>query len=178
MRNFFKQALYLKNQNLAVENNLIRKRDNLKKWLLAITKYGGEIQEDLNAIVGYDEKFTNALVRHSLDLKEEAVFRNPNQINIMFRDMKESDLVNPVIGQLASQVKASKLTDYELTKKILQKGEVDESKLRLDKLKYRIPKDDDDDDTKPRVSGSSGGTADPPRPPKTSQQELKLSYKQ
>ena len=29
---------------------------------------------------------------------------------------------------------ASKLTDYELTKKLLQKGEVDELKLRLDKL--------------------------------------------
>ena len=50
--------------------------------------------------------------------------------------MKKFDLVNPVIGKLASQVKASKLTDYELTKKILQKGEVDELQLRLDKFKY------------------------------------------
>ena len=36
--------------------------------------------------------------------------------------MKKFDQVNPVIGKLASQVKASKLTDYELTKKLLQKG--------------------------------------------------------
>ena len=71
------------------------------------------------------KKFTNAIVRHSLDLKDEIVFRNPNPINVMFYDMKKSDLVNPAIGKLASQVKASKLTDYELTKKILQKVEVD-----------------------------------------------------
>ena len=87
--------------------------------------------------------------------------------------MKKFDLVNLEIGKLASQVKASKLTDYELTKKILQKGEVDELQLRLDKFKYGIPKDDDDD-TKPGSGGSSGGTPGPgpPRPPKTPQQEI------
>ena len=116
---------------------------------MATSNYGDEIPEDLNAIVGYDEKFTNAIVRHSLDLKNEAIFHNPNPINVTFHDMRKFDLVNPVIGRLASQVKASKLTDYELTKKFLHKGEVDELQLRLDKLKYGILKDDDDDDTKP-----------------------------
>ena len=38
--------------------------------------------------------------------------------------MKKIDLVNPVIGKLATQVKASKLTDYELTKKLLHQGEL------------------------------------------------------
>ena len=37
--------------------------------------------------------------------------------------MKKIDLVNPVIGKLATQVKASKLTDYQLTKKLLEQGE-------------------------------------------------------
>ena len=135
--------------------------------MLVTSKYGDEIQEDLNAIVGYDEKFTNAIVRHSLDLKDEVIFRNPNPINVTFYDMKKFDLVNPVIGELPSQVKASKLTDYELTKKILQKGEVDELQLRLNKLRYSIPKDDDDD-TKPGSGGGSGGTPGPgaPRPSK------------
>ena len=141
--------------------------------MLATSKYGDEIQEYLNAIVGYDEKFTNAVVRHSLDLKDEVIFHNPNPINVTFHDMKKFDLVNPVICKLASQVKASKLTDYELTKKILQKSEVDELQLRLDKFKYSIPKDDDDD-TKPESGGGSGGAAGPgpPRPPKTPQQEI------
>ena len=54
--------------------------------------------------------------------------------------MKNFDLVNPVIGKLASQVKASKLTDHELTKKILQKGEADDLQRRLDRLKYGVKK--------------------------------------
>ena len=92
-----------------------------------------EDQEDLNAIVGFDEKFNNATVRRTLDLKDQAIFRNLNPINMTFHDMKKFDLVNPVIGKLASQVQASKLTDYQLTKKLLQHGEIDESQLRLDK---------------------------------------------
>ena len=39
--------------------------------------------------------------------------------------MKKFDLVNPVIGKLATQVQASKFTDYQLTKKILEQGEND-----------------------------------------------------
>ena len=94
--------------------NLIRNRDDLKKWLLATSNYGNKIQQDINAIVGHDEKFNNVIVIHALDLKDEAIFRNPNPINVNFYDMKKFDEVNPVIGKLASQAKASKQTDYEL----------------------------------------------------------------
>ena len=126
--------------------NVIKNRDDLKKWLLATGEYGNEIEDDLNAIVRCDEKINNAIVRHSLDLKDEAIFHNPNPINVTFHDMKKVDLVNPVIGKLATQVKASKLTDYQLTKNILQQGGIDELQLRLDKLKYGLKKDDGDDD--------------------------------
>ena len=140
---YLKEVPHLTNKNPATENNLLnlkRNRDDLKKWLLSTGKYGNEIQDDLNAIVGYDKKFNNEIVRNSLDLKDEAIFRNPNPINVTFHDMKKFDLVNPVIGKLATQVKASKLTDYQLTKKILQQGEIDELQLRLDKLKYGVKK--------------------------------------
>ena len=83
-------------------------------------------------------------MRHLLDLKDEAIFHNPNPINVTFYDMKKFDLVNPMIGKLSTQVKASKLTDYQLTKKNLQQGEIDELQLRSDKLKYGVEKDDDD----------------------------------
>ena len=119
---YLKEVSYLTNKNPTVENNLLnllRNRDDLKKWLLATGEYGNEIQEDLNAIVGFDEKFNNAIVRRALDLKDQAIFRNPNPINVTFHDMKKFGLVNPVIGKLASQVQASKLTDYQLTKKLL-----------------------------------------------------------
>ena len=86
--------------------------------------------------------------------------------------MKKFDQVNPVIGKLASQVKASKLTDYELTKSILQKGEGDKLQLRLNKLKYGVPKDDDDDSKKSGCGDGSDGTSGTPRPPKTPQQEM------
>ena len=145
---YLKEVPHLTNNDPDIENNLInviKNRDDLKKWLLATGEYGNEIQDDLNAIVGYDEKFNNAIVRHSLDLKDEAIFRNPNPINVTFHDMKKFDLVNLVIGKLATQVKASKLTDCQLRKKFCSKVLIDELQLRLDKLKYGIKKDDDDD---------------------------------
>ena len=97
--------------------DVFNNRDDLNIWLLATSDYGDEIQEDLNAIVGYDEKFNNVIVRHALDLKNEAIFRNPNPLNVTFQDVKKFDLVHRVTGKLATQVKASKLTEYELTKK-------------------------------------------------------------
>ena len=120
---YLKEVPYLTNKNPTLENNLsnlLRNRDDFKKWLLATGEYGNEIQEDLNAIVSFDEKFNNAIVRRALDLKDQAIFCNPNPINVTFHDMKKFDLLNPVIGKLASQVQASKLTDYQLTKKLLQ----------------------------------------------------------
>ena len=63
--------------------NPIRNRDDLK-LLLATSNYGDEIQQDLNAIVGHNEKFNNAIVRHALDLKDEAISLNPNPINVTF----------------------------------------------------------------------------------------------
>ena len=74
--------------------------------------------------------------------------------------MKKIDLVNPVIAKLATQVKASKLTDYEL-KKFLKKGEVDEIQQRLDRLKYGANKGDNNDDDKPGPGGVNGGTPIP-----------------
>ena len=69
---------------------------------MAASDYGDEIQEDLNVIAGYDEKFNNAFLGHSLDLKDQAIFHNPKPINITFHDMKKFDLVNPVTGKLAT----------------------------------------------------------------------------
>ena len=135
---YYKEVLLITNESPTVRNNLLnllKNREDLKKWLLATSNYGNEIQKDLNAIVGYDEKFSNAIVRRSLDLKDETIFGNSNPINVTFHDIKKFDLVNPVIGKLATQVRASKLTNYELTKKILNQGEID--KLRLVQVHYR-----------------------------------------
>ena len=56
----------------------------MRKWFLATSDYGNETQVDVNAIVAYDEKFNNAIERHSLDLKDQAIFCNSNPINVTF----------------------------------------------------------------------------------------------
>ena len=120
--------------------------------------YSAEIQENLNAVVGLDEKFTNSIVRHALDLKDDAIFRNPKPLNVTFYDMKKFDYVNPVTGKLPGQVKASKLTEQEVNQKLLDNFEVDQLQTRLDKLKYGGPDDSDDEDNKKGPGGMPGGT--------------------
>ena len=158
---YLDKVSYLTRQTPAVENNLInliKNRDDLKRWLLATSDYGAEIQENLNAVVGHDEKFTNSFVRYALDLKDDPIFCNPNPINVTFYDMKKFDQVNPVIGKLAAQVKASKLTEQEINQKLLDSFEADQIQARLDKLKYGGPDDSDDDDNKKGPGGIPGGT--------------------
>ena len=74
---YIKRLPYITNRGPDFENKvigLINNREDLKKWLLVTSEYGNEIQEDYNAIVGYDEKFNNAIVRHALDLKDSEIF--------------------------------------------------------------------------------------------------------
>ena len=68
---------YLSNKNPTVDNQVldaIKNRKDLQKWLLAASDLGNDIQEDVNAIVGHDENFNNAVVRKALDLKNAGVF--------------------------------------------------------------------------------------------------------
>ena len=77
--------------------------------------------------------------------------QNPNPLNLTFRDIKKFDIQNPIIGNLLRQVKASKLSDKDITRKIL--GDLETAKLedRLEELKKpinlnEIRKDNDDYD--------------------------------
>ena len=117
---YIKKLPYITNKDPDFDNeviDLINNREYFKKWLLATGYYGDEIQEDLKEIVGYDEKFNIVILRHALDLKNTAIFQNPNPLNVTFRDVKNFDMANPILCKLATQVKASKLTKGEITKK-------------------------------------------------------------
>ena len=57
--------------------------------------------------------------------------------------MKKFDQVNPIIGKLTAQVRASKLTEKELNQKMLDNFEADQIQARLDRLKYGGPDNDD-----------------------------------
>ena len=121
----------------------------MRKWLLATSDIGNEIQEDVNAIVGQDENFNNAVIRRVLDLKNAGVFENPNPFTVVFRDVKKFDVQNPLIGKLATQIKASKLTEEQLTNNILLKDQISDIKDCLAELKrpIRFKKDGNDDDS-------------------------------
>ena len=80
-----------------------------------------------------------------------------------------------MISKLATQVKASKLTDYQLTNKLLEQGEVQKLQLLLDVLIYGINKDDKENKGSAGSGGRGGddGTPGPgPPPPRTPQQEI------
>ena len=135
---YIKRLLYIQNKDLHYSNSiidLIKNREHLKKYLLATSSYGKELQEDLNVIVGHNKQSNNAIVRHALDKKNAGIMQNPNPLNLTFRDTKKFDIQNPIIGNLLRQVKASKLSDKDITRKIL--GDLETAKLedRLEELK-------------------------------------------
>ena len=103
-------------------------------------------------------------------MKDSAIFRNPNPLNVTFGDVKKFDMTNPVIGKLAAQIKANKLINEDLTKKTLMQGEVEKIENRLAEIKkWRTSRMrfDDDDNSGPGAGGgvgSDGGGGGPPRP--------------
>ena len=150
---------YISNRNdPVVENNVlnaIKNRQDLQKYLLATSDFGNELQENINQIMGGDEKLNNAIVRHALDLKSEDLFRNPQPITLLFNNIEKFHQQNPIIGKLATQINVSKLTDKELTKRKFLEGGIKEIENRLYRLKYgkndNDDNDDDNDDDEPKT---------------------------
>ena len=67
---------------------------------------------------------------------------------------------NPIIGKIATQVKASKLTEVRLTKKILMQDQIAVIENRLEKLKQPTKIDFDSDDNGHTGGGRGGGSDD------------------
>ena len=167
---YFKRLPYITNKGPDFRNkvlDLLRSREDFKKWLLATSDYGNELQEDLNAIVAYDEKFNNPIVRHALDLKNAGIFQNPNPLNLNFCNVKKVCLENPIIGKLATRVKARKLTEDQLTKKNLMQDQIANIESRLKELRKQININVNSDDDMGALGGGGGGDDDgtPPRLP-------------
>ena len=135
----------------------LQNSNDLKKWLLATSDFGQEIQEDINTVIGHNENFNSAVIRCALDLKNAGTFKNPNPLAVTFCDIKKFDVQNPTIGKITNQIKASKLTEDQITNNILMKDEIAKIENRLQELKKPINKNDDDDDDDGRDGG--GGNA-------------------
>ena len=141
---------YISNkEDPVVENNIldaVKNREDLQKYILATSDFGHELQENINQITGGDEKFNNAIVKRALDLKNEDLFRNPQPITLLFNNVEKFHLQNPIIGKLATQINAKKLSEKEQIKN--QLGELKDREItdRLYRLKYGKNDNDDDDD--------------------------------
>ena len=193
----FDRIGYISNKDdPVVKNNIlnaIRNREDLQKFILATSDLGNELQEDINEITGGDEKFNNAVLRRALDLKNNDLFRNPQAITLLFNDVEKFHQQNPIIGKLASQINVSKLSEKDLTKRQLLKGEISKIEDRLYNLKYGKSdkgsggdSDDDDDGKKPPGGGSAPSMReaeaeiDPSfrSPPERSEKDLQDTFRQ
>ena len=151
-----------------VKNNIldaVKNRKDLQKWILATSDFGRELQQDINEITGGDERFNNAVLRRALDLKSDGLFRNPQPISLLFNDVEKFHQQNPIIGKLATQINVSKLSEKDLVKRKLLKGEISKIEDRLYNLKYgKVNRDDDDnvDDNDEPPTPPRGGSSAPP----------------
>ena len=133
------KAGYIKNvDDPKVKNNLlnaIKSRKDLQKFILANSDVGNELQENINAITSGDEKFNNAVIRRSLDLKDNDLFRNPQPMTLLFNDVERFHQQNPIIGKLATQISVPKLSDRDRVRRQLLEGDVAQIENRLANLR-------------------------------------------
>ena len=130
---YFKKLPSLYNTNDPDFQNSIadtsNNRADLRKYLLATSSYGRNIQENISSVVT-DGKFNNVLVRHVLDEKNKGVFTSSNPLSVTFKDAKKFDVQNPIIGNLLSQVNANQIGEKEV-KELFSKAEDEKIRRRL-----------------------------------------------
>ena len=174
--NYKKDVLFQKVPYFAEANNsaiddviLGKKRDDLsiQKFLLSKGVLEDAILDNLDMIVT-DRKFNNAGIRRKLDLKYPSIIRKPTASNFLFRDKKQFDVQNPVIGGLYNQLQIRTSDQLKLLKKA---PNIKDLKIRnaLERLKkFNLNKgavDDDDDDDIPGLPRGRRGEPPPPPPP-------------
>ena len=174
--NYKKDVLFQKVPYFAEANNsaiddvvLGKKRDDLsiQKFLLSKGVLEDAILDNLDMIVT-DRKFNNAGIRRKLDLKYPSIIKKPTASNFLFRDKKQFDVQNPVIGGLYNQLQIRTSDQLKLLKKA---PNIKDLKIRnaLERLKkFNLNKgavDDDDDDDIPGLPRGRRGEPPPPPPP-------------
>ena len=86
-------------------NNPLSK--DIKKFLLATSNFGEEIQGELDLYVN-NNRLNEASFRRRLNLISKNIVRNKNSIELLFKDVKHFDPQNPVIGSLVKEVDVGK----------------------------------------------------------------------
>ena len=167
---FQKVPYFAEANNLAIDDVVLgKKRDDLsiQKFLLSKGVLEDAILDNLDMIVT-DRKFNSAGIRRKLDLKYPSIIKKPTASNFLFRDKKQFDVQNPVIGGLYNQLQIRTSDQLKLLKKA---PNIKDLKIRnaLERLKkFNLNKgaiDDDDDDDIPGLPRSRRGEPPPPPPP-------------
>ena len=125
-------------------NDIVNNRSDLRKFLLATSDYGKNIQENINTVAA-DGKLNQAAARKAIDKKNKGNFESPVPLSVTLKDAKKFDIQNPIIGNLSSQVNANKIIDAKV-KQLLGQVKDEELHARLDRLRKGIEKSNDDDD--------------------------------
>ena len=130
--------------------------EDIKKFLLATSDFGNEIQGELN-LYGTDGKLNSASFRRKYDPISKNVIRNQNPKEFLFKDLKHFDTQDPVIGNLIKQIDIGKKKDLS---KIL-KGTPDIIDLEL---RSRLNKLRDDETFNPDGNNNNNNLPSPPAP--------------
>ena len=165
----FRKVPYFAEVNNKAINDVVlgKKRDDLsiQKFLLGKGVLEDAVLDNLDMIVT-DRKFNNAGIRRKLDKKYPSIMKKPTASNFLFRDKKQFDLQNPVIGGLYNQLKIRTADQLELLKKAPKikdlKIENALNRLRKFNLNRSAVDDDDDNDDIPGLPPSRRGEP-PPR---------------
>ena len=174
--NYKKDLLFRKVPYFAEVNNpaiddvvLGKKRDDLsiQKFLLGKGVLEDAVLDNLDMIVT-DRRFNNVGIRRKLDKKYPSIMKKPTASNFLFRDKKQFDLQNLVIGGLYNQLKIRQADQLKLLKTA---PKIKDLKIQnaLDRLKKfnlnrgGIDDDDNDNNDIPGLPPSRRG--EPPTPP-------------
>ena len=166
----FRKVPYFAEVNNKAINDVVlgKKRDDLsiQKFLLGKGVLEDAVLDNLDMIVT-DRKFNNAGIRRRLDKKYPSIMKKPTASNFLFRNKKQFDLQNPVIGGLYNQLKIRTADQLELLKKAprIKDLKIQNALNRLKKfnLNRSAVDDDDDNDDIPGLPPSRRGEP-PPRP--------------
>ena len=174
--NYKKDVLFQKVPYFAEANNpaiddviLGNKRDDLsiQKFLLSKGVLEDAVLDNLDMIVT-DRKFNNAGIRRKLDLKYPSIVKKPTASNFLFRDKKQFNVQNPVIGGLYNQLQIRTSDQLKLLKKApkIKDLKIRNALERLKKFNLNMGAADDDDDDDDNIPGLPRGRRDkPPAPP-------------
>ena len=166
----FQQVPYFAEANNPAIDDVIsgNKTDDLsiQKFLLGKGVLEDAVLDNLDMIVS-DRKFNNAGIRRKLDLKYPSIVKKPTASNFLYRDLKQFNVQNPVIGGLYNQLQIRTSDQLKLLRKAprIKDLKIRNALERLKKFNLNRGAADDDDDDDDILGLPRGRRDEPPGPP-------------